>query len=255
MPPPFIPGVELARLFYAEVVGPLLETECPGLAYSAALIGWGSEVLGFDSPRSTDHNWGPRLQVFLADDAVGTHTGRVAELLAGRLPAEFRGYPTVFATSGARAESAGHWVAVAGLRSWLAGTLGFDPLAGISQLDWLSVPTQVLAEVTGGAVFHDGLALGAGSGTLAASGGALTAVRAALAWYPRDIWLYILACQWQRLTRRQAGGSGPGRASSRPRPGSPRPAPSARLRRRRSAEVRAAQRRPARPRRTAGHAE
>ncbi len=121
MPPPFIPGVELARLFYAEVVGPLLETECPGLAYSAALIGWGSEVLGFDSPRSTDHNWGPRLQVFLADDAVGTHTGRVAELLAGRLPAEFRGYPTVFATSGARAESAGHWVAVAGCApGWLA---------------------------------------------------------------------------------------------------------------------------------------
>ncbi len=46
MPPPFLPGVDLARLFYTEVVGPLLETECPGLAYSAALIGWGSEVLG-----------------------------------------------------------------------------------------------------------------------------------------------------------------------------------------------------------------
>ena len=204
MPPPFLPGLDLARLFYTEVVGPLLETACPGLAYSAALIGWGSEVLGFDSPRSTDHNWGPRLQVFLADDAVNADAGRVTELLAGRLPAEFRGYPTVFAASDAAAESAAHWVTVAGLRSWLAGTLGFDPLAGISLLDWLSVPTQALAEVTGGAVFHDGLALGAGAGPPAAGGGALTAVRAALAWYPRDVWLYILACQWQRIGQEEA---------------------------------------------------
>jgi hypothetical protein len=63
----FIPGVELARLYYAEVVGPLLRRELPHLRYTAALTGAGSEVLGFDSLRSTDHDWGPRLHVFLAD--------------------------------------------------------------------------------------------------------------------------------------------------------------------------------------------
>jgi len=60
----FVPGVRLAGEFYAEVVRPLLEAEFPGLPYAAALIGAGSEVLGFDTERSTDHDWGPRLLVF-----------------------------------------------------------------------------------------------------------------------------------------------------------------------------------------------
>jgi len=198
-----MPGLDLSRLYYTEVVRPLLETEFPGLAHSAALIGWGSEVLGFDSPRSTDHNWGPRLQIFLADDAVG-QAGPVSDLLAARLPAEFRGYPTAFTESGAGPGSSAHWVTVAGLRSWLTGALGFDPAAEMSLLDWLSVPTQVLAEVTGGAVFHDGLTPGTSSSQPGADGGALTAVRAALAWYPRDIWLYVMACQWQRIAEEEA---------------------------------------------------
>ena len=60
----FVPGVRLAGEFHAEVVRPLLEAEFPGLPYAAALIGAGSEVLGFDTERSTDHDWGPRLLVF-----------------------------------------------------------------------------------------------------------------------------------------------------------------------------------------------
>jgi hypothetical protein len=191
--PTFMPGLDLARLYYNEVVRPLLDNECPGLAHSAALIGWGSEVLGFDSPRSTDHNWGPRLQVFLADDAAD-QAGRVSDLLAARLPAEFRGYPTAFpASTDAGTRPSAHWVKVAGLRSWLTGALGFNPAMEISLLDWLSVPTQVLAEITGGAVFHDGLGRDG-----------LNAARAALAWYPHDIWLYVMACQWQRIGEEEA---------------------------------------------------
>ena len=198
-----MPGLDLSRPYYTEVVRPLLDTECPGLAHSAALIGWGSEVLGFDSPRSTDHNWGPRLQIFLADDAAD-QAGRVSEMLAARLPAEFRGYPTAFPAADAEARPSAHWVTVAGLRSWLTGTLGFDPAVEISLLDWLSVPTQVLAEITGGAVFHDGLTSGASSSRPSMGDGALTAVRTALAWYPHDIWLYVMACQWQRIGQEEA---------------------------------------------------
>ena len=80
----FIPGLELARQYYAEVVGPLLDQSFPGIPYSAALIGGGSDVLGFDSPRSTDHNWGPRLQVFLAPGHADL-AGDIAGLLAGLL--------------------------------------------------------------------------------------------------------------------------------------------------------------------------
>ncbi len=224
----FIPGVELARLFYLEAVRPLLDREFPRLLHTAALIGPGSEVLGFDSARSTDHDWGPRLQVFLTDEDAVNAAGPVARMLAAKLPAEFCGYPTVFAASGSEREPASHWVVVAGLRQWLTEVLGFDPTTGMRLLDWLVTPTQVLAELTGGAVFHDGLADGSGSGLdegsrsgpadgsgsgladgsgsgLAdGSGSGLAAVRARLAWYPRDVWLYIMACQWHRISQEEA---------------------------------------------------
>ena len=195
----FIPGVELARLYYAEAVGPLLRRELPHLRYSAALIGPGSEVLGFDSLRSTDHDWGPRLQVFLADgDEEQGQAERIRVLLASRLPRTFRGWPTVFGASGASADQPpSHWVTVAGLRSWLTRSLGFDPTREVTLLDWLATPTQALAEVNGGGVFHDGL----GGGGL--GGGGLGAVRARLAWYPHDVWLHVMACQWQRISEEE----------------------------------------------------
>ena len=190
----FIPGLQLARLFYLEVVRPLLDRQFPGLRHTAALIGPGSEVLGLDSARSTDHNWGPRLQLFLSDADAPSAGRAVTEVMAARLPATFRGYPTVFAASGAEDQPASHWVTATGLRQWLTGALGFDPTADVQLLDWLA--TEVLAELTGGAVFHDGLA--------GRPGGGLAAVRATLAWYPRDVWLYILASQWQRIAQEEA---------------------------------------------------
>jgi hypothetical protein len=193
---PFIPGLELARLFYAEAVRPLLDQRFPGLPHTAALIGTGSEVLGFDTPRSVDHDWGPRLQVFLADDVAdaGVST-QVTELLAARLPGEFRGYPTVSMRSLDQSRGPAHQVVVAGLRSWLTGAFGFDPLAPIGLADWLATPCQLLAGVTGGAVFHDGLAT---------AGPGLTGARTRLRWYPRDVWLHVMACQWQRLSQEEA---------------------------------------------------
>jgi hypothetical protein len=197
--PTFIPGVQLSGLFYAKAVRPLLVREFPALRYTAALIGPGSEVLGFDSLRSTDHDWGPRLQIFLADTGEDGHQAeRVSLMLTARLPAQFRGYPTVFAASGAGQDQTSHWVTVKGLGRWLAGRLGFDPTGELSLLDWLAAPTQVLAEITGGGVFHDGLA-----GADGAADRGLTAVRARLAWYPHDIWLHVMACQWQRIAEEE----------------------------------------------------
>ena len=98
----FIPGLELSRLLYAEIVRPVLGSAYPGLRYSAALIGPGSEVLGFDSARSTDHDWGPRLQVFLADDGLAAE---ITELLGQRLPETFRGWPVAWSPTTARCTS------------------------------------------------------------------------------------------------------------------------------------------------------
>ena len=91
------------------------------------------------------------------------------------------------------------WVEVAELGSWLTSRLGFDPRAGVAVEDWLATPTQLLAEITGGAVFSDGLA-----GFSGGRGGGLHAARAALAWYPDDVWRYMLACQWIRISQEEA---------------------------------------------------
>jgi hypothetical protein len=89
----FVPGLQLAREFYAIVVRPLLEERFPGVPYAAALLGPGSEVGGFDSQRSTDHDWGPRLQVFLPDGDAARQAPDITAMLASRLPADFRSYP------------------------------------------------------------------------------------------------------------------------------------------------------------------
>jgi hypothetical protein len=57
-------------------------------------------------------------------------------------------------------------------------------------VDWLLFPQQKLLEVTAGPVFHDGI-------------GELTGVRRLLAWYPHDVWLWLLACQWRRLDQEE----------------------------------------------------
>ncbi|MEW1775173.1 DUF4037 domain-containing protein [Streptomyces sp. NPDC086777] len=200
MPSPgFLPGLELSRRFYTEAVRPLLEEAAPGTPHSAARIGAGSEVLGFDTERSADHEWGPRLQLFLHSHDVNRLAGRIRHVLAEHLPKTFHGWPTHFAATtdpGIRVMRVTdgpvhHRVEVTGVSSWFRATLGFDPASGVTPEHWLALPTQLLAEATAGAVFHDGLHT-------------LTPARAALRWYPHDLWLHVLACQWQRIAREEA---------------------------------------------------
>lgn len=178
--PEFVPGRELNAAFYAEVVAPAVGE----VQHAAAYLGWGSEVLGNDTERSTDHGWGPRLQLFVAEADVDD----VASRVRSALPDEFRGWPVRF---GWDAVAPREHIDVVPLAKWLRAQLGFDPTAGITTADWLTTPQQLILEVVGGAVFHDGV-------------GDLTAVRTALTWYPDDVWLYVLACQWRRLEQREA---------------------------------------------------
>ena len=95
--PDFVPGLVLAFRFYREAVRAILDDAAPGLPHSAALIGSGSEVLGFDTPVSTDHHWGPRAMIFLRDEDHATHADEIRHALATRLPHDFLGWPTSFA--------------------------------------------------------------------------------------------------------------------------------------------------------------
>ncbi len=176
----FAPGIRLARAFYEEVVAELVgDTE-----HSAALLGSGSEVLGFDTERSTDHGWGPRLQIFV----TGEHeAAEVRAKIEAGLPEEFDGWPTRFGWDEVRVT---HHVQVSPLGSWFEERLGFDPRAGLTSRDWLTTPQQLLLGITRGAVFHDGL-------------GELEPLRQALDWYPKEVWIWLLACQWRRIDQEE----------------------------------------------------
>jgi hypothetical protein len=189
----FVPGVRLCSAFYIEAVKPLLAEGFACLRYAAARVGPGSEVLGFDTPRSVDHDWGPRLELFLSTEDVQRYGAQISDLLAERLPKSFCGWSTHFEPPDGRVRvmaptegPVAHLVVVADVGSWSEEQLGFDALRGVRTLDWLAMPWQRLAEVTGGAVFHDGI-------------GELTRLRERLAWYPDDVWRYLLACQWVRI--------------------------------------------------------
>ena len=92
----FIKGLTLSELFYREAVEPILRTEWPQMRYSAGLLLYGSDALGFDTPQSMDHDWGPRLQLFLDDANVDRYRGVIDEALRQKLPREFRGFSTHF---------------------------------------------------------------------------------------------------------------------------------------------------------------
>jgi len=194
----FVDGLELSRRFFGEAVRPVLDHAFPRLKYSAALIGWGSEVLGFDTPRSSDHHWGPRALLFVGEKDFGA-ARRIGDALAHGLPHEFIGYSTSFGDpepNGVRVPlkikdgPVRHMVQVFTVRSFFQARLGVDPYKKLSIADWLTFPQQRLLEIASGAVYHDGLDL--------------EKVRRKFAFYPDDLWLYMLAAQWKKISQEEA---------------------------------------------------
>jgi hypothetical protein len=192
----FIPGLALSRRFYQEAVRPILDTEYPDLPHSAALIGPGSEVLGFDTPMSADHHWGPRLMLFLTPQDYAWQRVAIHETLRRRLPHRFLGYPTNFAepvpedpgTRLLQATDSGpvnHRVEFFTAADFVRDSLGFDIARDLEPADWLTFSEQKLRALTAGAVYHDDIGL--------------QAVRDRFAYYPRDVWLYLLAAGWTRI--------------------------------------------------------
>jgi hypothetical protein len=196
---PFVPGLELSQQLYEEAVRPILAKHFPELPYSAALIGTGSEVLGFDTPQSMDHDWGPRLLLFLAEAEIDAYRPRIEQALARELPPSIHGIPLDLAiarhsdqaaTPQRLGNLASHSVRLHTLREYVRSILNVEFDQEWRAADWLTFPSQHLRSLTCGRVFQDGL-------------GQLTTLRTRLSWYPQDIWLYLLAAQWQRIDQEE----------------------------------------------------
>lgn len=193
--PAFVSGLELNCCFYAEVIQPLLSTHFPNVLYAAALIGPGSETLGFDTEMSMDHDWGLRCFLFLREEDI-EQRDVISNLLSHQLPEVFMDFPVSRSVAPIEARMRimkrpvdgliNHSIIPIVLRDFIRIQLGYDLAQPLRAADWLAFSSSALGEFVAGAIYDDKI-------------GELTALRERLAWYPHDVWLYMLASGWQRI--------------------------------------------------------
>jgi hypothetical protein len=145
---------------------------------------------------SRDHNWGPQVVIYLSEEDHTRLDDQLREALGLELPFTFRGYPTHFEevtdepgtvvprVAGIRPIN--HRVQFTTLHGFLRQYIGVSLDEELSVRDWLTIPEQKLRTLIAGAVYHDGLDV-------------LGPMRQELAYYPHDMWLYLLSAQWQRI--------------------------------------------------------
>jgi Domain of unknown function (DUF4037) len=177
-----VSGAALSRRYYDEVVGPTVVARWPGLPHAAARLGSGSEVLGFDDDMSRDHDFGLRVNLLVPPGM----TGQIETHLDAVLPEAFDGYPIRFATTWD--PRVRHRVQVDDVHTFVASRTGIRATDRLTVSDWLSLTGQAVLEVTAGPVFVD-------------TAGDLTSARRRLAWYPDDLWVYLVATDWVRMAQ------------------------------------------------------
>lgn len=118
-------------------------------------------MLGYDDAMSADHNCEARVIVFVGEGVE----------LRLEVPEIFDGRATL--------------VEAHTVRDYFRRQLGFEVGDELTIRDWLAFPESVLLQFTAGGVFHDELGL--------------KAVRERLAYYPDDVWRYLMIAAWWRV--------------------------------------------------------
>ncbi len=173
-------GLALARQLYARAA-PLLEAEFPEdvSRIAVGLAGPGSECFGFDDEISRDHDFAPRLCLWIPEEDVWT-LGAPLQAFYRRLTADLPGVTP-------QAEDRSGVIPIPEYYRRFTGCPG----APQSSLQWLRVPDHLLATAVNGEVFRDEL-------------GAFTAIRQELLrGYPPDVRRKKLAARL--FTMGQAG--------------------------------------------------
>ena len=196
----FIKGLKLNEDYALHVVKPLIDLHYPGLNYALGLIGYGSDVLGFDTEISMDHNWGPRLVLFLEENRYDELREAIDELLRLQLPVVFQGFPTNFTQpstdSTQRMEAidknpVNHLIQITTVRRFVEYSIGFDVNCELRLVDWLYFSEQGLLELTEGKIFFDNI-------------GTITQIRSTMKAFPKDILRIKLASLWDMISNEEA---------------------------------------------------
>lgn len=156
-------GMQLARDYWLAYGKPMLAERYAEFAprIAVGLVGHGSECYGFDDALSRDHDFGPRLCMWL----TASDYARIGEQLQAdyeALPAQFHGFARTDATP--RAQGAGRRSGVFEIGEFFTSITGYPTAPGENEPHlWMMLDEATLAAATNGRVFAD--ALGAFSKT------------------------------------------------------------------------------------------
>ena len=164
-------GLALSKSFFETFGLPMLKEQFPSLLphLAAGRIGSGSECLGYDDDISRDHDFSPGFFIFLPDEeTVDRRTAFLLERAYAGLPKEFEGV-----RRSALAPVGGPRDGVVRTADFLMEKTGTKD-GSLTTDGWLSIPEQMLLEVTNGEIYFDG-------------DGTLSRVRETLGYLPEDI--------------------------------------------------------------------
>jgi hypothetical protein len=171
-----VKGLELARRYFTDVVHPAFQKRAPGALARLAfgLAGPGSDCYGFDDEISRDHDWGPRVWVWVPE-ALYREQGEALQEIYDELERVFLGHGPVL-----RLDTRVRREGVLSIPRFYQAYLGTD-LPPETLRDWLLLPEEGLSTCTNGEVFLDPL-------------GEFTRLREVLlSYFPRDLWLKKIA--------------------------------------------------------------
>ena len=193
----FIKGLDLCESFFNECAKPIIDKFFPNLQYTAGLIGYGSDVLGYDDEVSRDHMWGPRFYMFLRKNDIDKKD-EIFNKFAENLPYIYMGYSVNFTEPDPNDCGVQHpqfinsgkvnpLIFIQTFDEFLIDEIGTADLDNISHLDWIAFSEHRLLSLVSGKLFVDRLN-----------------IRDKIKFYPDDVKLYLIASQWQIISSEQA---------------------------------------------------
>lgn len=196
----FIKGKQLCKDFFNECAKPVIDRYFPALKYSAGLIGYGSDVLGYDDEISTDHMWGPRFYMFLSEDDTELKEN-IFKAFCENLPYTYKGFsvnftkPDLSDNGVQRPEfidkgNVNPLIFITTFEEFLEEQLGTADLDNITGYDWLSFSEHRLLSLVRGTFFADGLECAE----------RLSKIK----FYPEEVKLYLIASCWDIIASEQA---------------------------------------------------
>jgi len=142
-------GIELSECFFNDFIFPVLQNKFGSYLgdISAALLGDGSEVLGFDDEISHDHNFCPRVLIFVVDDKYSLIGNTLLKEILDVAPNEYMGFKLLN-------NDYRKFIEVFPLEKFFINYLETDHFP-VTNIDWLKLDEQKLLELTSGKIFYD----------------------------------------------------------------------------------------------------